>query len=186
MRRVGLSDEGSTNHPQPEPALVRAAHPSRRQILLLIAGVVLAACTREKRLSQPEPGFLRHRADDVIAAWSTAGLPLGEIQPRPIATATPDPVLRRAPRVSGGPPTEPMVEVEARTFVLPGLGDKGGQIFIFDSAERLRAKQIWFLRYPDLYPHLYVHDNVLVKMDAAVPDVDAERYRAALETLVWP
>lgn len=186
MRQPGFSDARGAILSVTGPADTIAARSSRRWFLLLVVAAVLAACTREQRLSQPEPGFLRHHADDVIAAWRAAGLPLADIHPRPIATATPDPIMRRAPRVSGGPPTEPMVEVEARTFVVPGLGDKGGQIFIFDSAERLRAKQIWFARYPDLYPHIYVHDNVLVKMDAAVADADAERYRAALETLVWP
>jgi hypothetical protein len=159
------------------------ARVGRRQALILLAGLALAACSRPVRYSQPEPGFLRHDADDVVRAFQSAGLGVGQVQPRPIATATPDPDARRQPRVSGGPPTEPMIEVEARDFVIPGLGDKGGQIYVFDSAERLRAKQIWFARFPDLYPYIYVHEDVLIKLDKALPPDEAARYRAALERL---
>jgi hypothetical protein len=162
-----------------------AAPPRRlgRRQALLLAGAALAACSRPVRYSQPEPGFLRFHADDVIRAFEAAGLPVSQVRPRPIATATPDPAAPRLPRIAGGPPTEPMIEVEARTFVIPRLGDKGGQIFIFDSAERLRAKRIWFARFPDRYPYVYAHENVLIEIDRALPPEEAERYRAALTTL---
>lgn len=156
---------------------------SRRQTWLLLMGTALAACSRPVRYSQPEPGFLRYHADDVIQAFAAAGLPVSQVQPRPIATATPDPAAPRPPRIAGGPPTEPMIEVEARTFVIPRLGDRGGQIFIFDSAERLRAKRIWFARFPDRYPYVYAHENVLLELDRALAPEEAERYRAALATL---
>jgi hypothetical protein len=169
--------------PRPDSPSRAPARLGRRPALLLLAGLALAACSRPVRYSQPEPGFLRHDADDVVRAFQAAGLGVDQVRPRPIATATPDPEVRRQPRVSGGPPTEPMIEVEARDFAIPGLGDKGGQIYIFDSAERLRAKQIWFVRFPDLYPYIFTHENVLLKLDKALPPDEAERYRAALEGL---
>jgi hypothetical protein len=179
-----IREAGDTVNASLLPPIPRgAARIGRRRALLLLGGLALAACSRPKRYSQPEPGFLRLHADDVFAAFATAGLAVTQIQPRPIATATPNPDIPRQPRIAGGPPTEPMVEVEARTFVIPKLGDKGGQLFIFDSEERLRAKRIWFARYPDLYPYVYVYENVLLKLDRSLPPDDADRYRAALEAL---
>ena len=163
--------------------LTGTAELGRRQVLAAMAGLALVACSRPVRYSQPQPGFLRYHADDVVQALQAAGLPVAQVTPRPIATATPNPDLPRQPRVAGGPPTDPMVEVEARNFVIPSLGDKGGEIFIFDSPERLRAKQICFARFPDLYPYVYAHQNVLLRLDRALPAAEASRYKAALETL---
>jgi hypothetical protein len=164
----------------------RAARLSRRHLLRagLGLGLLLGACGRTVRYSQPQPGFLRYDADDVVAAFEQAGLPIAGLRPRPIATVTPNTDLPQQPRVrAGGPPIDPMTEVEALNFTIPGHGDRGGRIYIFDSAERLRAKQIWFARFPDLYPHVYPHQNVLLWLDAALPPAEIARYRAALETL---
>jgi hypothetical protein len=152
--------------------------------VVIVLLLMLAGCGRTPTYSQPEPGFLRHDTTDVVRALEAAGLPIADLRPRAIATVTPNPDLPRQPRVrAGGPPIEPMVEVEAHTFVIPSLGDKGGRIFIFDSGERLRAKQIWFARFPDLYPYVYVHQNVLLWLDGSLPAGEAARYKAALETL---
>lgn len=145
--------------------------------------LVLTACGRTVTYSQPEPGFRRHGADEVVRALREAGLAVEAVAPRPIATATPNPEIARRPRVAGGPPTEPMVEVEARTFVIPEQRNAEGRLFIFDSGERLRAKRIWFARFPDLYPYVYVHENVLLWLDRRVPAAAAARYAAALEAL---
>lgn len=144
---------------------------------------LLAGCGRMPMYSQPEPGFRRHTADEVVAALQAAGLSIVQVTPRPIATATPNPDVLRRPRIAGGPPTEPMVEIEARTFVIPQFGPKGGRIFIFDSSERLRAKRIWFARFPDLYPYVYTRENVLLWLDGSLPAEESERFRAALESL---
>lgn len=157
---------------------------ARRQLMLLALGLFLAACRREPRVSQPEPGFALLVADQVIDAFQRAGLEIGPVTARPIATVTPNPDLPRQPRVrEGGPPTEPMNELDARNFVVAGLGGKGGRIYIFDSAERLRSKQIWFARFPDLYPYVFPHKNVLLWLDRALSPAEAARYRAALEGL---
>ncbi len=155
----------------------------RRGLLVALATLTLAGCARRVTYSQPQPGFLRYHAEDVVTVLRTAGLSVEQVTPKPIATATPNPDVRRPPRIAGGPPTDPMVEVEARSFTIAGLGGKGGDIFIFDSPERLRAKQIWFARFPDLYPYVYAHENVLLRLDAALPPEQAARYQAALETL---
>jgi hypothetical protein len=172
---------------QSPPTLLSRRQVSRRLGLIALAAL-LPACSRPKRYSQTEDGFLRHTADDVVEVWREAGLPVDDVQPRPIATATPDPDNRRAPRVSGAPPTEPMIEVEARNFHIPPASSAPGkvirgQIYVFDSAERLRAKRIWFARFPDLYPYVYTHANILIKLDTAIGSEAAARYRAALETL---
>ncbi len=152
-------------------------------MLVALAVLTLAGCARRVTYSQPQPGFLRYHAEDVVTVLRTAGLSVEQVTPKPIATATPNPDLRRQPRIAGGPPIDPMIEVEARSFMIAGLGGKGGDIFIFDSPERLRAKQIWFARFPDLYPYVYAHENVLLRLDAALPPDQAARYQAALETL---
>lgn len=156
----------------------------RRRLVGILALAALSACSRPPRYSRAETGFLRFTADDVIRVLQAEGLAVDGVTPRAIATATPDPTLPRIPRVrEGGPPTEPMVEVEARTFIIPSLGSKGGRIFIFDSAERLRSKRIWFARFPDLYPYVYPYENVLLWLDRALPAAQAERYEAALTRL---
>lgn len=156
---------------------------TRRRALLGLGALALAACSRPVTYSQPEPGFLRYHADDIVQALRAAGLSVVQVAPKPIATPTPDPGRPRPPRVAGRPPSDPMVEVEARTFAIDGLGGKGGEIFIFDSRARLRAKQIWFARFPDLYPYVYTRENVLLRLDAALPPEQAERYKEALERL---
>ena len=39
---------------------------------MLLGGLALVACGRTVRYSQPEPGFLHYRADDVVGAFTAA------------------------------------------------------------------------------------------------------------------
>ena len=143
-----------------------------------MGGLALAACARPTTYSQPEPGFLRYDTEDVLRAFDAAGLAAVNLAPRPIATATPVPKPFPQPKVK-----EPMIETEAFEFSIPALGSRGGSIFVFDSSERLRAKQIYFARYPDLFPYTYAHVNVLIVLDASLSPEQADQYRQALESL---
>lgn len=107
-------------------------------------------------------------AQQVIAAFQAAGLPVNDLRQQLVG--------------QGSPSGPPLTEREAWTFSIPGVAPSGGRIMIFVDDDKLHKKAAWFTRV-GAGPHVLAHDNVILWLDPALPASDVARYRRALQGL---
>lgn len=130
--------------------------------VLLVLGA-LVACGGPS--ATPTPAFARYTPEQVAAALA----PLGATDFR----ATP-----RSPQDQS-----PNTATAQRDFAIPAIAPLGGQVLLFDSAADVAGMQAWYARFPDLAPYVYVRGNALLQLNRTLPKAEAEKYRAALESL---
>jgi hypothetical protein len=109
--------------------------------------------------------FKRYTPDQVIAAL----MPLGITDVKTGARSPQD--------------QSPNTATARREFAIPSIAPKGGQVLLFDTALDVLGMQSYFARFPDLAPYVYVKGNALLQLDSGLPKAEAEKYRAALESL---
>lgn len=134
-----------------------------RLLLTALALVTLVACGGQPPTATPD--FARYTVDDVMKALAPLGI-----------TDVTDPP--RDPNNSA-----PNTASAHREFVIPSIAPKGGQFFTFAAPGDLEALKVWYARFPDLAPYVYVHGNVLLQINNTLPKAEAERYKAALEQM---
>jgi hypothetical protein len=134
-----------------------------RHLPVLIVLGALVACGGPS--ATPTPAFARYTVEQVVAVLA----PLGASDFR----ETP-----RSPQAQS-----PNTAIAQRDFTIPSIAPKGGQLLLFDSAADVAGMQAWYARFPDLAPYVYVRGNALIQFNSTLPKAEAERYRAALESL---
>jgi hypothetical protein len=144
-------------------------------ILILAIGLGLAGCEGAPQLFAPEATpvpFARFSAEDVVGAFSRAGLQVDNV--------TRDMLMGR-----GAPNTFR----DRYVFEIPRIAPLGGQFMIFDTpeamgewvayVERLRANTD--TRRDVIY--VYPYANVLLQVNASLRPEEANAFRAALSDL---
>lgn len=126
--------------------------------LALIAALVSCGAT-------PTPTPRQYTPDDVVRVLT----PLG-------ATG-----FVNTPRASGD--QSPNTATDQRSFVIPSIAPKGGQVLFFATAADVAGMQAWYARFPDLAPYVHTKGNVVLQLNSTLPKAEAEKYRAALDTL---
>lgn len=113
-------------------------------------------------------GFQQHSSSDVVEAFSTAGLPVGEPE---TLTKSPDDLV-------------PDNFVDGTRFAITTLEDGGGRVYAFDSAEDLQLMQDYYEGVTDLFfAWVYTHDNVLLQLNGNLSEDEAREFLAVLEGL---
>jgi hypothetical protein len=145
----------------------------RYLFLLLLTMTVLATGCESLGIGQQPPTpvpFARYTAQDVIDAFSTAGLQVQNMQ--------------RDMAVGRGAPNTFSARYE---FEVPRIAPGGGQILIFQQQEDLTAWQDYIaqLRADSAtrrdVVYVYVKDNVLLQVNANLTTQEAIGFRDALE-----
>lgn len=131
--------------------------------LVSLALVALVACGGPSPTATP--AFPRYTAAQVLARLTPLGI-------ANVQTVTRDPNS-----------VAPNTYTDSREFAIPSIAPKGGQLLLFASAADVAGMQAWFARFPDLAPYVYVKGNALLQLNNTLPKAEAERYRAALESL---
>ena len=137
-----------------------------RWLIVLLALGALVACGGPS--ATPTPAFPRHTAADVVGAFKSAGLPAEDVRPG-------------TPWKQGD--LWPNVATDRQVFTIPAVAPNGGVIQTFATAQDRDAMAAFYARFPDLAPYVYPHGNILVQLNSGVAKADAEKYRAALESL---
>ena len=130
--------------------------------VLLVLGA-LVACGGPS--ATPTPAFARYTPEQVAAKLA----PLGATDFREEARLPQD--------------QSPNTATARRTFTIPAIAPKGGQVLLFDAPADVAGMQAWYARFPDLAPYVYVKGNALIQLNSTLPKAEAEKYRAALESL---
>jgi len=130
---------------------------------VLVALVALVACGGVS--PTPTPAFPKYTAAQVIAKIQ----PLGVTGVKP-GTRTADSLA-------------PNTYTDNQEFTITSIAPKGGQVMIFDTAADVAGMQTWFARFPDLAPYVYVKGNALLQLNSGLPKVEAEKFKAALDSL---
>lgn len=125
--------------------------------------------TPEPTPTVEEVSFQVWSADDVLAAFDSHGVELGEVRPMT--------------RDDFGP--APYVAVEAMRFLVPSLGEgRGGRLLIFDEQEDLDITRHYYVELGEagtmFFSHVFSRDNVLIQINGDMPDEQAATYEAAL------
>jgi hypothetical protein len=145
----------------------------RYLFLLLLTITALVAGCENLGIGQQQPTavpFARYTAQDVINAFSTAGLQVQNVQ-RDMA------VGRGAPNTFN----------ERYVFEVPRIAPAGGQILVFLNQEDLAAWQGYIsqLRADSAtrrdVVYVYVKDNVMLQVNANLTTLEANAFRDALE-----
>jgi hypothetical protein len=81
-----------------------------------------------------------------------------------------------------------MTAKEAIRFLIPSLcADCGGRLYSFTSAENLELMRSYYVRLGEasaiLFSWVFVRDNLLVQINGSLPEAQARKYEAALQTL---
>jgi len=134
-----------------------------RLVLVAFVLVALVACGGVSPTATPT--FPQYTADQVVA----------KLQPLGISNVKPG--TRTADTVA------PNTYTENQEFAIATIAPKGGQIMIFSSAADVAGMQVWFARFPDLAPYVYVKGNALLQLNSTLPKAEAEKFRAALDSL---
>lgn len=135
------------------------------RVLLLCLSLIAALAGCGGVSATPTPALHRYTPDDVARVL----VPLGASN------------FANTPRAAND--QSPNTATAQRTFVIPSVAPKGGQVLFFDSAADVAGMQAWYARFPDLAPYVYTRGNVLLQLNSGVAIAEAERYRAALDTL---
>lgn len=131
-----------------------------RMIILLILVLTLAGCG---------PGFQQHTADEVVDAFTAAGLP---VESPETLEYDPDDLV-------------PDNFEEGIRFEITSIEDGGaGRVFTFAEAEGLELMQTYYEGVADLFfTWVYAHDNALLVLDGNLSEEEAQAYLAVLEEL---
>lgn len=134
-------------------------------VLPLLCGL-LVACGSPAPTATPT--FPRYTIPAVVDAFKAAGLSVEDVRPG-------------TPWKQGDP--WPNVAVERQVFTIKAVAPNGGVIQTFAEMRDREAMAAYYARFPDLAPYVYTHGNVLVQLNSGVAKAEAEKYRAALESL---
>ena len=119
------------------------------------------------------PAFSRWKSSQVVDAFKAAGLEV--IQPTLMTVK--DYGL------------SPMAADEGIHFIIPSLCvDCGGRIFSFSTPEDLALMQSYYVSLSKkvsaaLFSWVFVKDNILVQINGDLPEAQANKYQAALNSL---
>lgn len=137
-----------------------------RAIVAVLCLGVLVACGGTS--PTPTPAFPRYAIPAVVDAFKAAGLSVEDVRPG-------------TPWKQGDP--WPNVALERQVFTIRAVAPNGGVIQTFAELKDREAMAAYYARFPDLAPYVYTHGNVLVQLNSGVAKAEAEKYRAALESL---
>jgi len=133
--------------------------------LVLVAFVLVALVACGGVWPTATPTFPKYTADQVTA----------KLQPLGVSNVRPN---ERAANAQS-----PNTATDGRDFAIASIAPKGGQLLLFDNAADVAGMQAWYARFPDLAPYVYVKGNALLQLNSALPKAEAEKFRAALDTL---
>lgn len=142
-----------------------------RQSLLAACGLMLAACT------PAAPSFTKWKASQAIDAFKAAGL----------EAENPTPMTE--PKDYG---LAPYLTKDAIHFLTPSLdktaGDgSGGRVFSFANADDLAKMKTYYetlgKQSAMFASWVYTRDNILVQINGQMPEAQAKKYEAALNSM---
>lgn len=132
--------------------------------MFLIAPLVLIH-DRQAAAAPPSSKNGLLTAQEVVAAFQAAGLPVNN--------------LRQQPVQQGSPSGPPQTEREAWAFSVPGVAPSGGRILVFADDDKLHKKTDWLTR-AGAGGRVVVHKNIVVWLDPGLSAADDAGYRRAL------
>lgn len=138
------------------------------RLAAMAAALMLVACGGDGEAGTNH----EQRAHSVIEAFQSAGLEAEDAQ--------------EMTREDYG--LAPMKADAGLRFLIPSLGeDSGGRVLVFDSASDLADTREYYVTLgresAAFYSHVLEHDGILVQINGTLPDEQAAKYQAALDSL---
>lgn len=143
---------------------------------VVVTQIVVVTSTPEPPTLTPEPSptptFQRWTSRDVVEAFKSASLEVEEARPM----------------TKDDYGMAPMRAIEGTRFLIPSLcSDCGGRIFSFSSQEDLNLTKTYYEELGKssamFFSWVFVKDNILVQINGDLPEEQAKKYEAALNSL---
>lgn len=147
----------------------------KRWLLAAYAIAAIIGCRRAEDAIEraasgaPIVGFERWHSTEVVAAFRSAGIEVGEVS-------------AIEPSTQG---LAPVTEKEGLRFLIPSLGaEAGGRVFSFRNEADLAAKRAFYeglnRRSSTTFSWVFVRENILVQINGRLGQAQARQYEAAL------